>query len=92
MKEFIAFQFLKLGISGTQKLAGFQLKNLIGALEQLIGALAENECKMLLETLKGNRGVFAITKKDEYQAKELTFFSCEKNLNLVSYEDEKESS
>lgn len=88
MKEFIPFHFPKLGISGTLKLVGFRVKSPNGALEQLIGALAENECEMLLETLRGNRGVFAITKKDEYQAKELTFFSCEKNLNLVSYEDE----
>jgi len=52
----------------------------------------KDECEMMFETLKGKRGVLAITKKDEYQAKKLTLFSCEKNLNLVSYEDEEESS
>jgi hypothetical protein len=54
--------------------------------------LDEKECEMLLETLKGNRGVLAITKKDEYQAQKLTLFSCEKRMSLVSYEDEEESS
>jgi len=41
MKEFIPFQFLKLGISGTQKLAGFQLKNPFGVKVQLIGVLVD---------------------------------------------------
>ena len=67
-------------------------KSIIITKDDVIITLDENECKMLLETLRGNRGVLAIKKKDEYQAKKLTLFSCEKNLNLVSYEDEKESS
>lgn len=67
-------------------------KSIIITKDDVLINLDENECKMLLETLRGNRGVLAITKKDEYQAKELTFFSCEKHLNLVSYEDEEESS
>ena len=54
--------------------------------------LDKSECEMLVETLKGNRGVLSFTKKDEYQAHKLTLFSCESRMRLVTYEDEEESS
>jgi len=50
--------------------------------------LDEKECEMLLETLKGNKGVLTFTKKDEYQAQKLTLFSCENRMSLVTYDDE----
>ena len=54
--------------------------------------LDEKESEMLLETLKGKKGVVSTLKKGEYQAEKITLFSCDKPMNLVSYEDEKESS
>ena len=54
--------------------------------------LDEKESEMLLETLKGKKGVVSTLKKGEYQAEKVTLFSCDKPMNLVSYEDEKESS
>lgn len=53
--------------------------------------LDEKESEMLLDTLKGKKGVLSTLKKGEYQAEKVTLFSCDKSMNLVSYEDEKES-
>jgi hypothetical protein len=51
--------------------------------------LDEKESKMLLDTLKGKKGVVSTLKKGEYQAEKVTLFSCDKPMNLVSYDDEK---
>ena len=51
--------------------------------------LDEKESEMLLETLKGKKGVVSTLKKGEYQAEKVTLFSCDKPMNLVSYDDEK---
>jgi hypothetical protein len=51
--------------------------------------LDEKESEMLLDTLKGKKGVVSTLKKGEYQAEKITLFSCDKPMNLVSYDDEK---
>jgi len=51
--------------------------------------LDEKESEMLLDTLKGKKGVLSTLKKGEYQAEKITLFSCDKPMNLVSYDDEK---
>ena len=51
--------------------------------------LDEKESEMLLETLKGKKGVVSTLKKGEYQTEKVTLFSCDKPMNLVSYDDEK---
>lgn len=51
--------------------------------------LDEKESEMLLETLNGKKGVISTLKKGEYQAEKVTLFSCDKPMNLVSYDDEK---
>jgi len=51
--------------------------------------LDEKESEMLLDTLKGKKGVVSTLKKGEYQAEKVTLFSCDKPMNLVSYDDEK---
>ena len=53
--------------------------------------LDKKESEMLLETLSGKKGVISTFKKGEYQAEKITLFSCDKPMNLLSYEDEKES-
>jgi len=51
--------------------------------------LDKKESEMLLNTLKGKKGVVSTLKKGEYQAEKITLFSCDKTMNLVSYDDEK---
>jgi hypothetical protein len=51
--------------------------------------LDKKESEMLLDTLKGKKGVVSTLKKGEYQAEKVTLFSCDKPMNLVSYDDEK---
>jgi len=51
--------------------------------------LDKKESEMLLDTLKGKKGVVSTLKKGEYQAEKVTLFSCDKPMNLASYDDEK---
>jgi hypothetical protein len=46
----------------------------------------------MITAKEAKKGVISTLKKGEYQAEKITLFSCDKPMNLVSYEDEKESS